>query len=194
MAYSNSEAVPRPWRQTVREIEGIERVIKTLEPYWEEIEKEFEEKNSNFIELIAADHDAIGRVLRCHLVIENFMTTFLMAHFEVENIKEARLSFAQKARLLPLRGVSASFVRPGILQINTVRNKYGHQLNHQVDRGEIQGIYEVLAIARPSQTFDDPLSAIEAFTPVACAFLSLSPKHIQDLFLEAFKDVRPFGS
>lgn len=176
----------------MKDIEGIEKVLQVLEPHWKEIEADFAKQNARFLELAAADHDQIGRVLRAHLVIESFMTGFLEAHYRFEELGEANLSFYQKARLLPLNGSPASFVRPGIIHLNRVRNKFGHELQHQIEHHEISGIYEALKIARAGTLFESPIDAIEAFGPIACAFLSVPPKHLQKLFMEAFADVSTY--
>jgi hypothetical protein len=92
--------------------------------------------------------------------------------------------------MLPARRESAAFVRPGIIQLNAVRNKYGHRLDHQVEFNEITAIMEVLGVARAGVEFKTPIDAIEAFAPIACAFLSIPPKHLQDAFTEAFSHIR----
>lgn len=173
----------------MRDIEGIEAALDVLKPHWAEIEADFARHNERFLALAAADHDAIGRVLRAHLVIENFLDTYLTATFEVENLDEVRLTFAQKAKLLPSRNSSAAFVRPGIIQLNTVRNRFGHQINHEIQPHEISAILQALEIARPGKSFASPVEVIEAFSPVACAFLSVPPRHLQRLFMEAFAHV-----
>ncbi|BCJ92111.1 hypothetical protein IZ6_28460 [Terrihabitans soli] len=174
----------------MKDIEGIEHAVETLKPHWEEIEAEFERHNRRFLQLINASHNEIGRVLRTHLVIENFMNTFLAAQLSVDDIEDLRLSFIQKAKLLPANGSSAAVVRPGILQLNAVRNKFAHRLQHSVSVGEIGAIYEVLRFARPTTNFTAPLDALEAFAAVACAFLIVSPPKIQKHFAEAFSEIR----
>jgi hypothetical protein len=172
-------------------------VLRVLGPHWEQIEEDFDRHNRRFLALAAVDHDAIGRVLRAHLVIESFLDTFLAAHYGIDNIEELRLSFFQKAKLLPSKGFSSAVVRPGILQVNSVRNKLGHQLNHAIEQHEISAVLEILAVARKGVRFADLVAAIEAFAPVACAFLSVPPAHLQQAFVEAFAQVQshePYGA
>lgn len=176
----------------MKDIEGIEQVLQILEPHWQQIEEDFDRHNRRFLDLIKADHDAIGRILRAHLVIESFLDTFLTQLYGIENIQELRLSFHQKAKLLPTQGTSAAVVRPGILQVNSVRNKFGHCLNHTIERHEISAVLEVLAFARPGYAFANEVEAIEAFAPIACAFLSVPPPHLQQLFVQAFANLRSY--
>jgi hypothetical protein len=173
----------------MKDIDGIEHVLRVLQPHWLQIEDDFNRHNQRFLALSAADHDVIGRVLRAHLVIESFMVSYLAAHYAFENVDELKLSFYQKAMLLPSRGASAAAVRPGILQVNAIRNKFGHRLNHVIESHEISAVFEMLAVARNGVAFASPADAIEAFASVACAFLSVPPQHLQQLFAEAFSQV-----
>lgn len=177
----------------MREIDGIKDAIAVLKPHWEEIENDFDHHNQRYLGLVSADHEAVGRVLRAHLVVENFMNSFLPTYFGIEEYEELRLSFAQKAKLLPSTKSGAAFVRSGIIQLNSVRNKYGHRLNHTVEFQEIEAILEVLSVARAGATFETPVQAIEAFAPVACAFLSVPPAHLQEAFMEAFSHIHSFS-
>lgn len=174
----------------MKDIEGIEKTLEVLKPHWAEIEADFARHNERFLKLASADHDAIGRILRAHLVVENFLDTYLTETFGIENIADVKLTFAQKAKLLPCRRNSAAFVRPGIIQLNAIRNKFGHRIHHEIQEQEVSAILEVLKVARPGTSFSTPIEAIEAFAPVACAFLSVPPRHLQQLFMEAFADVR----
>lgn len=169
----------------MKDLDGIEAAMAVLKPHWTAIEDDFDRHNSRYLKLAEADHEAVGRVLRAHLIVENFMNTFMPAFFGLEGLQEARLTFAQKAHLLPKSKSSAAFVRAGVIQLNLVRNRYGHRLNHDTKFSEIGAMMEVLSVARAGVTFKTPIEAIEAFVPVACAFL-LPPKHLQEKFLEAF--------
>lgn len=171
----------------MRDIEGIEVAMAVLQPHWKEIEEDFNRQNDRFLALAKTDHDAVGRVLRAHLIIENFMNTFIPAFYGLRDFDDLGLSFSQKAKLLPRQGVPAAFVRPGIIQLNSVRNKYGHTLDYDVNFNKIGSIMSVLQVARSEAHFKTPIDAIEAFAPVACAFLSLPPKHLEQAFSNAFR-------
>lgn len=173
----------------MKDIDGVHQVLEVLKPHMEYVEKHFSEINKTFIDLMAQSHDDIGRVLKCHLVVEHFLTNFIAEFYKIERLEELQLRFSQKVELIPMAGGSASFVRPGIIQLNRIRNKLGHDLSTKVERHNISAIYEVLAIARKGLDFGDPIKAIEAFTPIACAFLSLPPPELQGIFMDAFKKI-----
>lgn len=176
----------------MKDIEGIERALEVLAPEWPQIEKEFARQNARYLALASTDHDSIGRVLRIHLVIESFIEDFLAQFYGIEGVRSLRLSFYQKASLLPSQHSSAAFVRPGIIQLNALRNKFGHSLDHKTEQHEISAIYEVLRVARRATAFPDSISAIEAFGPVACAFLSVPPANLSAVFVKAFAEIRSF--
>ena len=174
----------------MRDIEGIEQVVSRLEPYWDEIHAHFEHENTAFKALIAQDHDLIGRVLKCHLVIEHYLGRWLTDHLGIVEISDVRLSFYQKAMLLPDRASAAAFVKPGILCLNKIRNRFGHQLNTALHVNDLGPITEVLNIARQGVGFPEPIDAIEAFTTVASTWLIVAQPNLEKAFTNAFSDVR----
>lgn len=174
----------------MRDIEGIDKVIEKLKPHWKEIELRFEKENNQFKSLLTKDHDRLGRVLKCHLIIENYIDRFLTDHYSIDSVEEIKLSFHQKAQLLPAKASAAAFVKPGVIHLNKIRNRYAHQLEYDLDKGDMGPINEVLSVARKGKKFSDPLDALEAFTTVACTWLIVPPKELQSVFMEAFSEVR----
>ena len=174
----------------MRDIEGIEQVVARLKPHMAEIEAHFNAENARFIELMSRPHDVVGRLLKCHLVVEHYLDRFLSEHFGIEDVERAKLGFFNKAMLLPNKAASAAVVKPGILKLNTLRNRAGHNLGSNITFGDLGPISDVLAIARASVKFAEPTEAIEAFTTVACTWLIVPPKEHQQLFVDAFSEVR----
>lgn len=174
----------------MRDIEGIEKVVDRLRPYMAEIEAHFNEENERFKALMNHPHDTIGRLLKCHLVVEHYLERYLTESFGLPNLQEAKLGFYNKAMLLPIEASSAAFVRPGILRLNKLRNNIGHELGREPTFDELGPILETLSIARSGIKFASPVEAIEAFTTVACTWLIVPPREHQQLFEEAFSEVR----
>ena len=174
----------------MREIEGIEEVGAKLEPHFATIKEHFDHENRIFIGLISSAHDTLGRVLKCHLIVEHYLNLFLVEHFKIDNFNDVRLTFFQKATLLPNERTAVAFVKPGILQLNRIRNRFGHSLGADLSVQDLSSIHPVLDIARPGVVFGSPVDAIEAFTTVACTFLIVAPPALQQIFTEAFSSVR----
>ena len=169
---------------------GVEERAKdayaVLRPHWEEIEGWFQEQNARYLALMTADHDTLGRVLKAHLVIERFMTEFLEDRFGRDELQSANLSFHKKASLLPNAGSAASFVKPGIMALNRIRNRFGHDPEATLNVSDLGLIREALAIMRPDKEFGDPVSQIEEFAAATCAFLLVSPAAIRSKIEAAF--------
>jgi hypothetical protein len=157
-----------------------------LNPHRDEIESWFQEQNARYLSLMEADHDTLGRVLKAHLVVETFMTEFLEDRIGAAEVESANLSFHKKASLLPNSGSPASFVKPGILALNRIRNRFGHDPAATLEVGDLGPIGEALGIMRPSMEFTDPVAQIEEFAAAACAFLLVSPEGIRSKIEEAF--------
>lgn len=177
----------------MRDIEGIEDVIRQLEPHWPEMLAHFEHENRHFKALLAQDHDLLGRVLKCHLMVEHYLARFLAAHFGIDDLADAKLTFFQKATLLPDRGAAAAFVKPGILKLNSIRNQFGHTLRPILRTRDLGPIAEALRVARQGVEFNEPIDSIEAFTTVACTFLIVPPPKLQAIFAAAFARLRANG-
>ena len=101
----------------MRDIEGIEEAMEVLRPHWSEIEADFDRQNERYLAMAATDHEVVGRVLRSHLIIENFLNSYLVGRFGFEDFGDLRLTFFQKAKMLPQSRSGAAWVRPGILQL-----------------------------------------------------------------------------
>ena len=144
----------------MRDIEGIEKVVEKLKPHFQEIETHFEHENEKFKALLAHEHGNIGRVLKCHLMVEHYMNHFLSVHYEIEHLADIRLSFSQKAKMLPDKASAAALIKPGIFNLNSIRNKFSHELNYSVRISDMPHIIEILNLARSSIVFDKPIEAI----------------------------------
>lgn len=174
----------------MRDIEGIDRVVAHLRPHFDQIEARFTAENEKYITLMERPHDVIGRLLKCHLVVEHYLGRFLWEHYGIEDLEAAKLGFFNKAALLPDRASSAAFVKPGIMKLNSLRNRMGHQLGFDITLNDLGPINAVLSVARPNIVFMEPMDAIEAFTTVARTWLIVPPPAHQALFEEAFAEIR----
>ncbi len=174
----------------MREIEGIEEAAEILRPHMEEFDKNFEAENERFKALLSREHDELGRILKSHLIIESYMDRFLTGHYGIDNFDSVRLTFAQKAKLLPTAANAVAFVKPGIQKLNAIRNKFGHRIDANVSMNDLGPINDIVSAIRPTAEFESPVDKIEAFTTIACTWLIITPPELQELFVEAFANVR----
>ncbi len=173
----------------MRDVDFIPDVIAEIAPQLPKIEKRFNEENEAFKKLLAQDHDLIGRVLKCHLIIENYINRHLESVSPSHSWQAARLRFAQKLELLPQDNAKVEWILPGIREINTIRNRFGHRITATVSPDDLKGCISVLAIARSGTLYIDPIEIIEDFTTVACTWLIVDPE-IEGIFAEAFRRAR----
>lgn len=174
----------------MRDIERIDEVVRMISPHLPEINANFERENNRFKDLLAQDHDLIGRVLKCHLIVEYYLERFLEEHLATPNLTDARLSFFQKAQLLPSQGQAVALVKPGIIRLNAIRNRFGHTLNPEIQADELEPLRQALAVVRAGVEFFEPVDVIEAFTTVACTWLIVVPPHLQKVWADAFASFR----
>jgi hypothetical protein len=174
----------------MREIEGIEQAAEILHPHMDEFDQNFEIENEHFKSLLKTEYDDLGRILKSHLIIESYMNRFLTSHYGIDNFDDVRLSFAQKTKLLPAAANAVAFVKPGIQKLNTIRNRFGHNLNAIVEMHELGAINDIVGLIRPTAQFNCSADKIEAFTTIACTWLIITPPELQELFMQAFSDIR----
>ena len=111
----------------------------------------------------------------------------MIYHFG-DQIDGANLSFYQKAKLIPDDDLRAKFVKEGILKLNSIRNRFSHNLDAEVDIHELDSMLEVLNITREEIYYEDPVRVIQDFTTVGCTFLLIN-EELDELFVEAFKQI-----
>lgn len=68
-----------------------------------------------------------------------------------------------------------------------------NKIDHSIEDHNLSAIYEVLRHSKPNVKFESQIEVTEGFAAVACAFLSVPPKDLQELFMEAFAEVRSFN-
>lgn len=172
----------------MRDIEGIEKALSVLEPRMQEVEESFNRENQKFISLMERPSDLIGRILKCHLVVEHYLEKYLQDEYGLREIASAKLAFFQKVSLIDNRGRASSFVKPGIVELNKIRNRFSHNLSASFSDSDIPNIIEILKLSRPTLNTDS-IGKIEAFVTVACTFLIVPPPELKALFQEAFHDI-----
>lgn len=168
-------------------LDKVKEVLEEFNEHFDKIEAEFNRQNDFFKSLISKDHDVIGQVLKYHLIVEHYLNNYLAFKVPEIDISEARLTFAQKAKLLSQKDVRAAFVKPGIIELNTTRNKFSHNLNAELSTKELKQMLQVLSISREGVEYEDPVKVINDFSTVACTFLTVHPEEIDLLWEEIFE-------
>ena len=164
--------------------EDISLAFDKLEPHWNEIQAEYKKREEYFHSLMNNDYSEIAQVLKCHLIIEHYLNIFLEKELGLDNLNEAKLSFFNKMKLLP-DNQAVTFVKPGIIRINTLRNKVAHQLDVKFTNKDLLEITSILKMARINVDDLSFIENIEKFTSVACTWLTPRNDKIQSYIAES---------
>ena len=173
----------------MRDIHGIDEAVEVLRPHLQELREFFDNENNNFKELLRTDHTRFGRVVKCHLVTEIYIERYLREKLALANLTDARLTYYQKVMLLPEHGSAPAIIKPGLLKLNKIRNRFAHSLDAEVSVDELSSMTEILRMSGRNTENIDAIDTIETFTILACTWLLVSPPHLEELFERAFRNV-----
>lgn len=125
------------------------------------------------------DYDTLGYLLSCHLIIEhyldNFLATYPSAPFGWDN---ARLTFGQKIALIGGLPFPEPYNLPPVIKhLNTIRNRFGHNINTALTADDLLPIQQFLAkCAKESDTLaelpSEPKDVLSMFTSLVCAYFA----------------------
>ena len=121
------------------------------------------------------DHELLGYLLSCHLVIEHYIDNFLSTNISTElSWKTARLSFSQKVELLSGTNIFEppyDFVS-SIAHLNKLRNRYAHDIETKLLTKDLKPLYESILEMTDGKGEEpnDPYQILEVFTLFVCAW------------------------
>lgn len=130
-----------------------------------------------------------GRIVKSHLISEIYVDRYLHKKLGLSRVADARLSYFQKVTLLPEHGTPVAVIRPGLLRLNKIRNKIAHNLDFEISLDELRPMIDILQVSGRDADRMDPLSAIEAFTTLACTWLLVLPPHLEEPISRAFRNI-----
>ena len=127
----------------------------------------------------AIDYDTLGYLLSCHLIIEHYLDHVLATHpgadFGWEN---ARLTFGQKIALISgLKFPEPYNFPPAIKHLNSLRNRFGHNINTRLTEDDLLPIKQFLSKCieksdRPAEIPSEPKEILSMFTSLTCAYFA----------------------
>ena len=192
VAYFKEHGHPRQAPEVEAWIQDYARKLRIeLLPHRAFIDRRFTESQERANNLFSREHEMIGRILKHHLILENYITRHLEVVSPGHNWRSARLRFAQKVALLPKDDPHMQLLIAGIREINDVRNLFGHQIEAQLSMESVKACLEVLELTHSyfNKNYTDPIEVIEDFTQYACAALFLD-KEVRQIFKEAHARVK----
>ena len=80
-------------------------------------------------------------------------------------------------------------MKPGLVRLNRIRNRYAHDLRYDVSVDDIRPMVDVLEVSGREVDNLECVVVIESFTTLACTWLLVPPRDLEDLFTRAFRSV-----
>lgn len=119
-----------------------EKVGDAIREYFASFRNHFSSVKEEILFAFQRDHDLIGRVLKCHLILETYMDDCIKyLNKDQLSIDNTSLRFNQKIDLLEnkLDGMDSYF--KGIRSLNTIRNKLAHNLHCEITLSDVQSMW-----------------------------------------------------
>ncbi|MBL7893864.1 MAG: hypothetical protein JNK50_01130 [Bacteroidia bacterium] len=94
-----------------------------------------------------------GKIIHCHLVIENLLKNSLISLGSKKEVVE-KLKFSEKLKKLPTEGKLFCCLLPGVDRLNYIRNQITHNINYEVtteDMSEIDIYLTFFKLADPAK-------------------------------------------
>jgi len=136
-----------------------------------ELEKERINFNEEVLGLLNRKTDEFGFVLKCHLIIEYYIDSYLKtAYPSILNWQSSRLTFSQKLELINNNRTPIGVYYQGIKCLNSIRNKFSHRISYVIEKKDYKEIEEIMTIWKNASNEPVPegLALIESFTLWVC--------------------------
>jgi hypothetical protein len=147
------------------------KIGDAIQQFFVEYKDHLESVKKEVLYAFERDHDLIGRILKCHLILETFMDKCIK-HLNKDQLstENTSLRFIQKVEMIEDKLDEMKTYFKGIRSLNTIRNKLAHNLHAEVTIQDVQSM-KIYAEMYKREKINDPIKIIEEFTLVACALL-----------------------
>ena len=141
-----------------------------------ELEKQYYDTKDELEKLFEKNHEELGRLLKCHLIIESFINKFLDFELKISQANNLNLRFAQKVSLIECMRPELKFFLKGIREINAMRNKIAHNLHHEINASTLDSVKYIASWIHSKSSEDQhelihPIDFIEKYTHIFCHIL-----------------------
>jgi hypothetical protein len=143
------------------------------------MERDFEQFKAEFAALSTGDQDFVGRFVKCHLLVEHFLTEYLIAaNPQIPALEDIRLNFDMKLRLTYNPHVCLSLLQPAIKCLNQLRNKLVHDIKYRPTADALVPIRAVVEVwsKAAGRSVRDGIDLIEDFAEFVCMNLAGSTR------------------
>ncbi|MBX2957786.1 MAG: hypothetical protein KF846_16595 [Cyclobacteriaceae bacterium] len=153
----------------------MEEWAKHYKSNFKDIAKIYNNTREELDGLFEFKQDKVGRLLRCHLIIEHFIDRNLEFEINLTQNSEGSFRFLQKVILIENLNPGLKPILIGVREINKVRNRIAHQLNYTIRLSTLPHVKKL--VTSYSQTTNskeliDPIDLIEIFTYLFCHIIN----------------------
>jgi hypothetical protein len=158
------------------------------------VEKSIADINEKWVQ----DVDSIGRILRAHLFVEHYLDLFLQNIQPQLNFEKAGLSFYRKVTLIEDYSPDVKKIAPGLLRLNTIRNRMAHTLLAETTDGDMKYILSDVtfaalrvALAAPEEPPEAHIDIIEDFAKQVGSYFesTINNESLANAFKEAYEEL-----
>ncbi|OJA37883.1 hypothetical protein BGV47_16245 [Burkholderia ubonensis] len=120
------------------------------------------------------DHDLMGYLLSCHLMLEHYIDTFVKAAYPQLDWDAAKLTFGQRIALLSKWDTGTRYDPvSAIKHLNSLRNRLGHRVDYTLSHEDLLPFVYYLERATEQKVENkSPRALLEAFTSLCAAFFA----------------------
>jgi hypothetical protein len=150
---------------------GFTRSISVIKVYLRQ--------NKNYIK---KNHNHIGKVLSCHLVVENLIWKWLIDNKHCTVSKTKRMVFKDKLNELKSKKLPflLSFLPPGLEELNELRNELAHNIEFDFAQAKTEEIENVLKIFPDYKVDDFSLEKkVEEFTNICILAFAMNSDSVK---------------
>ena len=155
----------------------VSKVLENLggkDKAWEIIDADYKETQLRWRQ----DVEVLGRILRSHLYLEQYLTDYLERANLNLAIRKAALRFSQKLDLISSLPQFSEIVA-GIRHLNAIRNRLAHRPSAKVTQADVEIFLQARLFvalrnegAKPHEASQEPLDVLEGFAQYASTCLS----------------------
>jgi hypothetical protein len=148
-----------------------ENIASAFNDFFSKISLRITSIRDEVYEIFNTQHDAIGRILKCHLLIEIYLDKALKYYNNSQlDIDSIRLTFNNKVNLLANKMDEQETYFEGIKELNRIRNKIAHNLNVVITLNDVKAMKPYAEVYK-QRKISDPIEVIERFSLIAAALI-----------------------
>ena len=129
----------------------------------------------------SVDYDTLGYLLSCHLIIEHYLDHFLVTYPNAPfGWEGAKLTFSQKVALISKLPFPEPYNLPPVIKhLNTLRNRFGHNINTRLSEEDLLPFHQFLRkCTKNAKGAEDipsePKDVLDLLTMIICSYFASS--------------------